>query len=56
MELETGDVVYLKSGSPKMTIGIIKDGIAECAYFVRWGKGWDFNRIESIPLACLKKV
>lgn len=34
-EIKAGDIVYLKSGGPKMTVGAIDEGreIAECTWF-----------------------
>lgn len=33
MEFKKGDIVYLKSGSPAMTIDAIEDNIANCIWF-----------------------
>ena len=30
---DVGDVVVLKSGGPRMTIGRIRDEVADCIYF-----------------------
>ena len=36
MELfEAGDVVVLKSGGPRMTIGRVRGEVADCVYFDR---------------------
>lgn len=32
-EIKAGDVVVLKSGSPKMTVQAIRDGLAICVWF-----------------------
>lgn len=33
MQFQTGDVVQLKSGGPKMTVSTLKDGEVWCVWF-----------------------
>jgi hypothetical protein len=51
--MQVGDVVYLKSGSPRLTILDIDDDQAEVGYF-HYSTGI-FHQIEDVPLTCLTK-
>lgn len=47
--MESGDVVVLKSGGPKMTIGSIQDGKATCLWFVN-----DTIQQSDFPFCCIE--
>jgi len=53
MNIAVGDIVMLKSGSPKMTVESIDDGCAKCVWFdemnVRFGVG--FGETKKMPRA-----
>jgi uncharacterized protein YodC (DUF2158 family) len=50
-EINVGDIVELKSGSPRMTVSEIIGQTAIC----RWFSG-DKSEADTFPLAALKKV
>lgn len=50
-EFEAGDVVELKSGGPRMTIGSIADGQALCSWFVEGKPNRSRYAITALRLA-----
>lgn len=54
-DIKPGSVVRLKSGGPKMVVGVVTKDIASCVWFTEWG---DRQRIKGndIYLACLQLV
>lgn len=49
--MQIGDIVYLKSGSPRLTIFDIEGDFADVGYF-HYSSGI-FHHIEDVPLTCL---
>lgn len=51
-ELKEGDIVWLNSGGPKMTMGRIEGGHAECSWF----DDFKMPHMYSFPVICLQTL
>ena len=49
--MQVGDVVYLKSGSPRLTVLEIEDGLVDVGFFTYTTA--QFQLVEDIPIECL---